>query len=153
MLKLIFALVLLVIFQLSISNLVFTSASLEIKSYRDESINSIFFPCAADVNSKTNQVYVTSRSSQVWVVDGPSKTIIQNFTVGKNPCELAINEDLNLVYISNEFSNTIDVIDGDTSQKITSFDLENPYDVAINPNTNILYITSDIDGISLCRRW
>jgi len=110
-------------------------------------IDSISFPCAVEVNSNLSKAYVTSRTSGVLVLDTITNDIVGNYTVGENPCELAVNEESNLVYVLNEGSNTVDVIDGETNEIVSSFELMNPYDIAINPNTNMIYITSDADGL------
>src|SRR5688500_10389335 len=59
---------------------------------------------------------------------------------GSFPIGIDINQITNKLYVANQFSNTISVIDIDTSKVEENIDTgDSPYDVVVNPFSNIIY--------------
>ena len=70
----------------------------------------------------------------------PSATI----TVGTNPAAVAVNSQTNTVYVANEGSNSVSVIDGATNTVTTTITVgSNPYGVAVNETTNTVYVANE----------
>src|SRR3989304_1398507 len=55
------------------------------------------------VNSKTNKVHV---------IDGSKNNLVTTIDVGKSPRGVVVNPNTNMVYVTNQLSGTVDVIDG-----------------------------------------
>jgi len=100
------------------------------------------------INPNTNKVYVADQEhDKVYVIDEKANSTIENVTVGERPTKIAINSNTNNVYVvdSDDFSDTISVIDGQTN-KVTNVKVGRiPTDISINPNTNLVYITTSIN--------
>lgn len=55
---------------------------------------------------------------------------------------VVVNPNTNRIYVSNEVSHTVSVIDGNTNTKIADIPTNGmPFKMAINPNTNRIYVT------------
>ena len=61
--------------------------------------------------------------------------------VGETPRRVVVNPYTNLVYVSNQISNSLSVIDGVTNEVVDSIPVEQPYELMRNPNTNKIYST------------
>ncbi len=70
---------------------------------------------------------------------------------GSFPIGIDINPITNKLYVANQFSNTISVIDIDKSKVETNIDVgDSPYDVDVNPFANRIYSSNrDSDSISV----
>jgi len=69
-----------------------------------------------------------------------SKPIIQ---VGSFPVGIDINSISDKIYVANQFSNIISIIDPEKAKVITDIEVENsPYGIDINPFTNRVYVTN-----------
>ena len=66
---------------------------------------------------------------------------IDSITVGTTPRRVVVNTDTNILYVSNQISNSLSVIDGYTNTVIDSIPVEQPFELVINPITNKLYAT------------
>lgn len=62
---------------------------------------------------------------------------------------LALNEKTNTVYVSNNHSNSILVIDGSTKKIVNRIQIERPRELALNPKNNTLYAISGNAGFKL----
>src|SRR5215212_11671047 len=63
--------------------------------------------------------------------------------VGSYPVGIGINSVTNKLYVANQFSNTVTVIDGNTNIIETTIPVDNfPYDLEVNPYTNRIYVTN-----------
>lgn len=86
--------------------------------------------------------------SEQKVISLKSKPIINS---GSFPIGIDINPITNKLYVANQFSNTISVIDIDKSKVEKNIDVGNsPYDVDVNPFSNRIYASNrDSDTISV----
>jgi len=82
------------------------------------------------------------------VISPKSNPIINS---GSFPIGIDINPITNKLYVANQFSNTISVIDIDKSKVEKNIDVENsPYDVDVNPFSNRIYASNrESDTISV----
>ena len=82
------------------------------------------------------------------VISPKSNPIINS---GSFPIGIDINPITNKLYVANQFSNTISVIDTDKSKVEKNIDVGNsPYDVEVNPFSNRIYASNrDSDTISV----
>ncbi len=116
------------------------------------------------VNATTNRIYVNnSGSNNISVIDGATNTEIDTdgnpgngitrIPVGSGPAGLAVNPATNRIYVSNQMTNNVSVIDGATNTEIdTDGDPGNgitripvgsgPVGVAVNPTTNRIYVNN-----------
>ncbi len=67
-------------------------------------------------------------------------------TVGSYPVAIAVNPVTNLIYVANEGSNTVTVIEGSTNATTTVAAGSNPQAIAVNPVTNMIYEVNEIDN-------
>lgn len=69
--------------------------------------------------------------------------VIARIKVGDNPWGVTVDTKTNRVYVANEESNTVSVIDGLTNSVIANVTgLTSPYHLDVNPTTNRVYVTS-----------
>src|ERR671910_3635610 len=73
-----------------------------------------------------------------------SETIGKQFLpVGSYPVGIGINSVTNKLYVANQFSNTVTVLDGNTNNIESTIQVDNfPYDLEVNPYNNRIYVTS-----------
>ena len=79
-------------------------------------------PDALAVNPNNDKIYVVVSSEDiVYVVDGLDNQVVDTVTVGDKPCNISVNTINNLVYVANETSGDITVIQvGDVAPQIPS---------------------------------
>ncbi|MBN1886352.1 MAG: PKD domain-containing protein [Thermoflexales bacterium] len=100
-------------------------------------------------NPYTNRLYAVARDETdrgyVRVIDGRSGNHITDIPVGSGPSGyIAINPDTNFVYVVNQWSESLSVIDGFSNKVIATIpNLDEPRAVAANPATNRVYVTHD----------
>ncbi|MBI3640363.1 MAG: YncE family protein [Thaumarchaeota archaeon] len=96
------------------------------------------------INSSTNMLYVTDwyGSDSVSVIYCDTNSIIDRIQVENGEHAIAVDENRNLVYVTNAKNNKVSIIDGFTNKIIGEIDVKEPVDVFINPDANILYIKS-----------
>ncbi len=77
-----------------------------------------------------------------------SKPIIK---VGSLPIGIEINSISDKIYVANQFSNMISIIDPQTAKVISNIEVENsPYGIDVNPLTNRIYVTNRVsDTVSI----
>jgi YVTN family beta-propeller protein len=75
------------------------------------------------------------------------------FTVaaGKDPFAVAVNPNTNMIYLANNGSDTVSVIDGKTNSVVKNIMVgTGPSYVSVNPNTDMVYVTNfDSDTVSV----
>lgn len=102
------------------------------------------FPSGVAVNSETNRIYVTHRSSNTLsVIDGAINSVITTIPIENGPNNLDVNPVTNKVYVTNSIYTNLTVIDGETNTVIAVVPT-NAVDVAVNPETNRIYTTTDL---------
>ena len=70
-------------------------------------------------------------------------SVIASIHVGAFPQNLAFNSDNGYMYVTNELSNTVSVIDGSTNTVIKTIDVgRNPFGVAFDAHNGYIYVTN-----------
>ncbi len=113
-------------------------------------------PQSITVNPVTNRIYVISypqseklkisASTQISdpfedvvnVINGSTNKVVDDFKVGFDPVEIAVNPITNLIYV-NEFENMYRVIDGNTHEVVGN--INNVIHIGINPDANKIYVS------------
>ena len=72
-----------------------------------------------------------------------AQTLITNVPVGAYPVALAVNVQTNKIYVVNQNSNKVTVIDGSTNGTTSVATGNSPRALAINPATNKIYVAND----------
>jgi YVTN family beta-propeller protein len=63
---------------------------------------------------------------------------------GVSPSDISVNPNTNLVYVANEDSNTVSVIDGNNNTIVSEVTVgTSPIDISANPNTNLVYVANE----------
>src|SRR5258706_10716 len=71
-------------------------------------------------------------------------SVIATVPVGVNPFGVGVNPTTNLIYVSNQNSNNVSVIDGITNTVVATVGVGNiPNGVGVNPNTNFIYVANN----------
>jgi len=73
--------------------------------------------------------------------------LIDAVTVGESPRRVVVNQETNTVYVTNQLSETVSVIDGSKNIVIDTIDVPEPYEMAINSKQNKVYMTYFGTGI------
>jgi YVTN family beta-propeller protein len=92
-----------------------------------------------------------------WLTPAFSQHMIANIAVGNHPMYLAVDEETNRIYVSNQLDDTVSVIDGATNLALHTIKVgHTPNGVAVNQRTNTIYVAnltggslSIIDGTKL----
>ncbi|MBI3604658.1 MAG: Ig-like domain repeat protein [Nitrospirae bacterium] len=121
-------------------------------------------PYALAVNPVDNKLYAAAYSAtagqgaMVTAIDGTSNTILKNIPVGQAPVysysdkkiapnKIAIDPAANMVYVANELSNDVTVIDGDLLYAITTVSVgSSPSALVLNPEFCNLYVANSASG-------
>jgi YVTN family beta-propeller protein len=74
------------------------------------------------------------------------QTLVTTVTVGANPVAVAVNTTTGKVYVANQDSNTVTVIDGATNNPVNVPTGAGPAAVAVNPLTNSIYVANGDAG-------
>ncbi len=73
--------------------------------------------------------------------------VIATIGVGSNPLDVAVNPITNTIYVTNNISNNVSVINGATNTVTTTIPVgSNPYGVAVNASTNTIYVANYSDS-------
>jgi len=72
---------------------------------------------------------------------------VTSIDVGLGPRDATINPITNKVYVSNQFDDTVSVIDGTADTVISTISVTEPGKSVVNPDTNKIYIISDNDVV------
>ncbi len=70
------------------------------------------------VNPTTNKIYMTNGNA-ISVIDGFTNNVVNTIPVGNSPTGIGVNSNTNKIYVPNYGSNTISVIDGNSSSTFT----------------------------------
>jgi YVTN family beta-propeller protein len=120
-------------------------------------------PLAIAADPTTGLVYAANsdsfldRTGSVSVIDGnPSYNgepntgkVIATITVGKNPWGVAVNPRTDMVYVSNQGSNSVSVIDGRTDRVVATVGVgARPLGVGVAPAKDLIYVANGGDGKS-----
>ena len=63
------------------------------------------------------------------------------------PSSLAVNPNTNMIYVANNMSNTVSIINGTTNGVVENIDVgDGPTSVAVNPNTNMIYVANNMSN-------
>lgn len=115
-----------------------------------------YYPYDADVNSKTNMVYVTTfnrvnlNSSFAFVIDGSTNKVIAKLWAGYDHSfvGIGVNAKTNIIYAADNPYDRIVVIDGATNAFTTTITgIPVPTNLAVNPSTNKIYVQSNNQDI------
>lgn len=110
------------------------------------------------INSETNTIYVVFMFGDVYVIDADTNKVSGKMTIGygKTPHQVEVNEETDMVYVSNFNNQSISVIDGSTNEIKSTVPVGvDPQGIAINSAANIIYVityageVSVIDGLTL----
>ena len=58
--------------------------------------------------------------------------------VGKEPSEISVNPETNMIYVSTSDNNAISIIDGKTNE-VDTIRVNKPSYISVNPETNMIY--------------
>jgi len=105
--------------------------------------NRTFFPFFNHFVSKTLPIFIAVLfvGSSVFFANYAIANVT-SIDVGLGPRDASINPNTNKVYVSNQFDNTVSVIDGTTDTVIKTITVTRPGKSAVNPNTDKIYIIS-----------
>src|SRR5713226_9566020 len=80
-----------------------------------------------------------------WPMRGYSQTGVTTIGAGTNPFAAAVNPVTNKIYVANQGSNNVTVIDAATNATTTVTDVSaiKPVAVAVNPVTNKIYVANE----------
>ena len=103
---------------------------------------------AIAVNSHTGKVYaVASSRGQITVFDFGKKGT-RSVAVGKDPVALAVNEVTDRIYVANNGSASVSVIDGTSDAVIATVDVgQLPYVLAVNVTTNKIFVSNTFSDV------
>jgi YVTN family beta-propeller protein len=76
------------------------------------------------------------------VIDGPTNAMITTISVGVGPEGVAVNEKTNRIYVANNYSDIVSVIDGATHAITTLPVGSSPFGVAVNEKTIRIYVAN-----------
>src|SRR5216683_88129 len=103
---------------------------------------------AIGVNSHTGKVYAVATSrGQVTVFEAGQKGI-RSVAVGKDPVALAVNAVTNRIYVANNGSGSVSVIDGASDAVVATVDVGHlPYVLAVNATTNTIFVSNTFSDV------
>lgn len=98
----------------------------------------------AKAESSGNNISKIGKAGQTILGSSEARTMGQlGVTVDSYPIGVAVNPVTKRIYVTNEFSNTISVIDGTTDKVSDTIELGSfPYGVAVNPFNDRVYVTN-----------
>lgn len=101
------------------------------------------FPQRALVDPSTNLAYFTTfrDPGSLAVLNGADNTFVTSVAVGRGTSQLAFNPLTRRIYIGNNQSNTVSVVDADTHSLITNIPFTQPAILEVNVEKNLIYVT------------
>jgi len=103
---------------------------------------------AIALNSRTQKAYAVSESQDAVVVYDPENKTTAIIKVGKSPVALAINEPTNRIYVANNGSGSVSVIDGAKDAVAATIDVGAlPYVLAVNPVANKIFVSNTFTDV------
>jgi YVTN family beta-propeller protein len=118
-------------------------------------------PLSVAADPTTNMIYVANsnsfitRQGSVSVIDGApyigghpnTGKVVATISVGRNPWGIGVDPDNDRVYVSNQGSNSVSVIDGHTNRVIATIGVGlRPIGVGVVPATSTVYIANSGTG-------
>jgi YVTN family beta-propeller protein len=99
--------------------------------------------------SVTDVAYVSEiATNQLARVDLSTLKVVDSVAVGIVPTEIAFNSTGSKAYVTNQFSQTVSVIDGAVAKVISGFSVRgNPFAVIVAPGDTIVYVTTAADSL------
>lgn len=99
--------------------------------------------------SPTNIVYVTqSDVSQLDRLNLPQLKVVDSVAVGQQPTEIAFNSSGSKLYVTNQFSSNVGVLDVATNSVTTGVSVSgHPFAVVVAPGDTIVYVTTTADSL------
>ena len=103
---------------------------------------------AIALNTRTQKAYAISESKDAVVVYAPENKTTATINVGKSPVALAINELTNRIYVANNGSGSVSVIDGAKDAVAATIDVGAlPYVLAVNPVANKIFVSNTFSDV------
>ncbi len=103
---------------------------------------------AIALNAKTGKVYAVASAQGAVSVFNPETKTTSSVKVGKDPVALAINEATNRIYVANNGSASVSVIDGGSDAVIATVNVGSlPYVLAVNPVTNKIFVSNTFSDV------
>ncbi len=102
---------------------------------------------AVAVNPTTNMIYISSDfgHGKVIAINGATNNTAA-ISVGSFPCRLALDQSANLLYVVNNVSSNVSIINCNTGATITISTDKDPGAAVVNPVTQKLYVAHDSSG-------
>jgi YVTN family beta-propeller protein len=103
---------------------------------------------AIAIDTSTRKAYAVSESQDAVLVYDPEKKTTASMKVGKWPVALAINEVTHRIYVANNGSGSVSVIDGVHDTVLATVDVGAlPYVLAVNPATNKIFVSNTFTDV------
>jgi len=103
---------------------------------------------AIALNTRTQKAYAVSESRDAVVVYDPENKTTASIKVGKSPVALAVNEPTNRIYVANNGSGSVGVIDGAKDVVAATIDVGAlPYVLAVNPVANTIFVSNTLSDV------
>src|SRR5436305_8024156 len=103
---------------------------------------------AIAIDTSTRKAYAVSESQDAVLVYDPEKKTTASMKVGKSPVALAINEVTHRIYVANNGSGSVSVIDGVHDTVLATVDVGAlPYVLAVNPATNKIFVSNTFTAV------
>jgi YVTN family beta-propeller protein len=115
------------------------------------------------INPKTHMIYATSKVNNIIsVINGKKEIMFANndisinqqdsvpgIKVGRNPIDIAVNPETNMIYVIYSTSDIVSVIDGNTNTIMDTITVGTPpTGIDVNAFTNTIYVTNpDFDSV------
>ena len=99
--------------------------------------------------SPTNIAYVTqSDISQLDRLNLPQLKVVDSVAVGQQPTEIAFNSSGSKLYVTNQFSSNVGVVDVATNSVTAGVSVSgHPFAVVVAPGDTIVYVTTTADSL------
>jgi len=99
------------------------------------------------LNDVTGAVYVARIENADLAVIKPDSSSFTTLSAGEIPCAIAVNSQVNLLYVANYGDNSVSVIDATTGRKTATVAVgRHPKAVAFDANRNLVYVANTSDG-------
>jgi YVTN family beta-propeller protein len=94
------------------------------------------------VSTNTHRVFITSDEG-LTVLDSAGNSVITNVVTGSKPAGIAIDESANRIYVANQLSGRIAVLDSETYEIVASWQpvRSNVWALSLDPTSHLLYVT------------
>ena len=103
-------------------------------------------PHRLSINNHLNKIYMSNYPNHTISVINGNNYAVKNILVGRGPSDLAYDAKNDLLYVLNNLSNSISVIDGasDRVTRVIPLAVEiSPVSIAVDPDSGLVYLASD----------